>query len=282
MNNLIAQSQFQLIRLYFTIVGAISPRIAAKKANELMAKPRIFPIKEREKVMLERATLVNYQFRGAHIQGYQWGTGSRTVVLVHGWEGQAGNFGYLIDMLIANECTVIAFDAPAHGRSAVEPTSMFAFGAFVSGFINQQRPDIVISHSFGSVAAITAMAENPELYVDKVVMITSPNRFSDRIHQVAEMFGLSPRVEQALTRQIEQETGYVVADLNVSDYAQRTNVNAALIVHGQNDQLVPMAWSKEIVTSWKKATLIEVEGAGHYRVLWHDETRKAVEAFLFE
>lgn len=286
MDNLIAQSRLQLIRLYFSLVGAISPRVAAKKAQEMMETPRLSPPKDREHAVLETARRVAYQFRGEHIQGYHWGNpslqeGSRKVVLIHGWEGHAGNFGNLISMLIENDCTVVAVDAPSHGESAQQPASMFDFGTFVAGFLRQQQPDIVITHSFGSVATIMALEENRALEIDKLVMITSPDRFADRIRQVSDMLNLSPRVEQRLTRRIEDEAGYVVDELNVSDYAPRTNVGAALIVHGQKDQLVPIEWSQRIVDKWDKAELIEVADAGHYRILWHEESRRKIEEFLF-
>lgn len=291
MDNLIAQSQLQLIRLYFSIVGAISPRIAAKKAHEMMETPRLSPLKAREKTVLEMARWVAYEFRGEHIQGYHWGEDSRNdssrndssrkVVLIHGWEGHAGHFGHIIPMLIENDCTIVAVDAPSHGESAQQPTSMFDFRAFVAGFLRQQQPDIVITHSFGSVAAITALEENQALEIDKLVMITSPDRFADRIHQVSNMLNLSPRVEQRLIHKIEDESGYVVDELNVSDYAPRTNVGAALIVHGQNDQIVPMEWSQRIVDKWDKASLVEIADTGHYRILWREETRRTIAEFLF-
>lgn len=280
MDNLIAQSRLQLIRLYFSIVGAISPRIAARKANELIAKPHSFAPNQREQSVLETATLVNYQFRGEHVQGYHWEGGAQKAVLIHGWEGHAGNFGNLIKMLVASDCSVVAFDAPGHGRSAGTQVSMFDFRAFVSGFLNQHQPDIIITHSYGSVAAITALSDNPALAVDKLVMITPPDRFEDGIHQMAERFGLSERTEQALIRQIEKESGYVVSELNVSDYVQDANVNDALVVHGQADQVVPLEWSRRIVDKWDRANLVTIADTDHYKILWRAETKQAIEEFL--
>ena len=44
-------------------------------------------------------------------------------------------------------------------------------------------------------------------------------------------------------------------------------VEKALILHDTHDRVLSVEQSKEVNTLWKEATLEEVTGTGHYRIL---------------
>lgn len=281
MHNTIVKLQFSVLRYYFRFLELISPDYAAAKAYGFMARPRPFKVKPFEQRALDQANISEITFKEYTVKLYRWGSGVTRVLLVHGWEGNAGNFGALVDLLVENGCSVLAFDAPAHGQSSGTVSSMFDFGELVGRLLQEHPIDHVITHSFGTVATVFALWLNRGLAIDKLVLLTAPDRFEDRIDQFLDFIGLSSRTKQALIAIFERETGYQVSDLSVSQASHEIQVNRVLIVHDRDDQVLPIEWSRRIVAQWPKAQLVEIENTGHYRILRDVQTAAAVQEFLF-
>ena len=88
------------MKLIFKIIDKIAPIIAARMAYRFMSNPKVRKLRDIEEVILQEAKQDRVQFRDFKIQRYSWGIEGRPVVLlVHGWEGQAGNFAALISLL---------------------------------------------------------------------------------------------------------------------------------------------------------------------------------------
>ncbi|MEM7134455.1 MAG: alpha/beta hydrolase [Chloroflexota bacterium] len=269
------------IRVTFGLLGFVSPSLAAKRAWNFMCSPRRFPARPIEDEVLERATQSRLTYREGEVQLYSWGSGTKKILLVHGWEGRAGNFAALVDPLLVQDCTLLAFDAPSHGASDQQPTSMFDFADCLAHILSSHDVDVILSHSFGSVATALALSKLAETRVKELVMITTPNRFSDRINQVAEFLGLSLLTKEALIKEIEENTDIEVASLALSERCQELPLEQVLIVHDKADKVTPIAWAREIAAAWDIVTLIEIENTGHYRILIASQTEEAVVNFLF-
>ena len=105
----------------------------------------------------ERGTIT---VRGREIVTYSWGRGPETVLVVHGWRGRASQFAPIVRELRAEGYRVIGFDAPANGDSAGRRTDIRDYLAAIEAM--QQRHGmfrVVIGHSFGALAALTAVRE---------------------------------------------------------------------------------------------------------------------------
>ncbi len=195
------------------------------------------------------------------------GTGSKTVLLVHGWEGQAGNFTDLIELLINEGFTVYAFDGPGHGASTKGKPSLFEFNKLVVRLIKSFKVEHLISHSFGGVASLIGLGMFPEITIKRFVLFTTPNKLLDRIQFVADTIGVSNRVTKRLVKKIEFEEGIIVGNMNVVDYVQKASVEKALILHDIDDKILPIEQSRQVEVAWKEARLEEITGTGHYRIL---------------
>lgn len=107
------------MKLIIKILQFFSTTIVSRVAYKFMSNPRIRKLRESEEKILNESVMDKIQFKGFEIQQYQWGKGNnKTAILIHGWEGQAGNFAALIKVLVDNGYHVVAFDAPSHGRSS--------------------------------------------------------------------------------------------------------------------------------------------------------------------
>jgi pimeloyl-ACP methyl ester carboxylesterase len=260
--------------------SSIFPNTFVFIAYKHLTTPQIHKLRPHEAVVLDKAIQVDFPFEDFTIKTYQWGTGAKAVLLIHGWEGQAGNFADLIEVLIQEGYTVYAFDGPGHGASSKGETSLFKFSNLVGALIEKFQVKKLVSHSFGGVATSVFLGRSPETKIDRYVLFTTPNRFEDRIQFVADMVGVSNRVIQQLIQKIELEEGIVVRDMNVAEYAANSRVEKALILHDTHDRVLSVEQSKEVNALWKEATLEEVTGTGHYRILRTETVLKRAVDFL--
>lgn len=80
-----------------------------------LANPQLRKLRERETEVLNTAQKEFIPFKGVEIKKYQWEGEKEGILLIHGWEGQAGNFSDLILKLRKEGFNIFAFDAPSHG-----------------------------------------------------------------------------------------------------------------------------------------------------------------------
>ena len=265
------------------IVGLLSrlfPHKMSQFAFYKMSNPQVLKLRDHEIECLNRSEKKRIQYKDFFIQTYTWRGGPKSVLLIHGWEGQAGNFSDLVDVLIDNEYTVYAFDAPSHGFSSKQNTSIMDFTSCVADIIRKLEVDKLVSHSFGGVATTYALFQNQDIEIDKYVLLTTPDKFSERIDDVASHVGISEKVKRIMIDNIEKETGLIVNTLNVSNFVKEVKVNQALIIHDKNDKVIPITASKNVANNWKECEFKAIQGTGHFRILRTPEVLNNVLEFL--
>jgi pimeloyl-ACP methyl ester carboxylesterase len=248
-------------------ISTMVPGLMVNLAYKHLTNPQIKKLRERELKVLDQAEKSTLEFKSFQIQEYCWRGGDRKILLIHGWEGQAGNFSSLIAPLNQAGFTVYAFDGPSHGFSSIGQTSLFEFTELVGLLIRKHQPESLISHSFGGVATSYALHSNPDLSVKRYALLTTPDKFSERIQAVVDQVGVTEKVRDKLVSRLEQETPRPVAEMNVSDFVKTAGVAKALIIHDQNDRIIPIQQSKNVCDNWPVCEFKTVEGTGHFKIL---------------
>ncbi len=249
------------------IASNLFPSAITSFAYNQLTNPQVRKLRTNELSTLDKSEKEDFKFKEFNIKLYTWKGGEKKILLIHGWEGQAGNFSDLIELLLQNGYTVHSFDAPSHGFSSKGGTSLFEFSELVGVLIKRYNVKSLISHSFGGVATTYALFKNPELKIDKYVLLTTPDKFTERIDDVSEMVGINENVKNKLINRLEKETGIPVETLNVSEFVKTINVQKALIIHDKNDKVIPILRSKNVHRNWTASEFNEVEGTGHFRIL---------------
>ncbi|MEL6132923.1 MAG: alpha/beta hydrolase [Bacteroidota bacterium] len=268
------------LRPLIQIADKLAPSWTANLAYKFLTNPRFHKLRPFEKEAIAKAEKEDIPILGFQIRTYKWTGGDKKILLIHGWEGQGGNFGMLIAPLQALGYTVYAFDGPSHGFSSKGKTSLFEFGEVVAALFKRFQVQDAISHSFGSVATSFALWNHRDIAIQKLIMITTPDRFEDRVKDVSQLVGVSDRTQKRLMDRIARETGYDPYDLAVSTYSNDLNVQEALIIHDQDDRVIPIAQSQSVADTWKVARLVKIANTGHFRILRDEQTVKLVESFL--
>jgi pimeloyl-ACP methyl ester carboxylesterase len=250
------------------LASLLFPRWVARQAYRQLTQPQVRKLRDHEQAVLDQAEKSRLDFQGFDIQLYQWGQGTDAVLLVHGWEGQAGNFSDWVSPLLAAGFTVYAFDAPSHGHSSPGQASLFEFGQLVEVLIERLAVRKLLSHSFGGVATTFALQDRPDLHIEKYGVLTIPNRFLDYVEDLSQRLGMTAAVQKRLLDRVHRETGYDPADMVVGQFVQRiSSVQSVLILHDEADRVIPLAKAQDVAAAWPIAHLEPITGTGHFRIL---------------
>tara|TARA_R110002126_G_scaffold291266_1_gene451439 strand:- start:1888 stop:2700 length:813 start_codon:yes stop_codon:yes gene_type:complete len=262
-----------------TFISNIAPNVVVNYAYKQLTNPQIRKLRESELEILDKSKKEIFEFRDFKIQTYKWESGKDKILLIHGWEGQAGNFSEIIKELIQNNFSVYAFDGPSHGFSSRGRTSLFEFTELVGVLIEKFKVSQLISHSFGGVATTYSLL-NKNLSIEKYALLTTPDKFTERIDDVCKRNGIPKNVKHKLVNRIEKELNITVSNIKVSDFVKKINVKQAIIIHDKYDKVVPIKQSKNVYANWKTCKFIEVEKTGHFGILKSDSVIKLVLEFL--
>lgn len=262
------------------LLSGLLPNLFVNIAFDKLANPQIRKLRERETQILNTAHKEDISFKGFNIKTYQWDGPKEGILLIHGWEGQAGNFSDLIVKLRSAGYKIYAFDAPSHGFSSKGETSLFEFTDLVGELIEKYKVRKLISHSFGGVATTFALFKNQHIEIDKYALITTPDRFIERIDDVSLQYGINQKVIKKLISKLEEDYQIVVNKLNVSDFVKKIKVEKAMIIHDKKDKVIPIERSKNVHKNWKESIFKEVTGTGHFRILRDENVLKEVVAFI--
>ncbi|MEO0899803.1 MAG: alpha/beta fold hydrolase [Bacteroidota bacterium] len=268
--------QKQLIGL----TAKLFPNFFIKKAIQGLTTPKIYEMRDSEKELLASAEQGKEEIEGFQIQTYNWPGEGKKILMIHGWEGQAGNFAFIVDRLLPQGYNLFSFDGPAHGNSSKGPTSPFHFSQVVAEMIRRVEPDYLITHSFGGVATVFALSQNPDIEIEKCLLYSVPDRFKDRIHDIATMVGLPESVEAKLMVEVANIWGMDPESQNVSDLVAKTNVKKAMIIADRGDKITKFAYSENVAKKWPIAQFEAVEGTGHFRILKTEFVLEKMEAFI--
>lgn len=265
-------------KIYFKVMNALFPSILAKQVYQFMSNPRVKKLRAFEDKILDEAEQEHIRFKTFDIQTYAWGNPKHKVaLLIHGWEGQAGNFGAMVDILLAKNYYIIAFDGPAHGRSSKGNTNMFEFSELAAVFLHKYKPTTIISHSFGSVTTMIAMSNNIDIPIKQWVVVTTPHDFKDRIEQISETLGVGTKTINKVIKMVEADMGVSIDSLNVKTYSTKIkHVENILIVHSKMDKILPIESARIAHKEISQSQLIELDNLGHYSILWSDELKEII------
>lgn len=263
-------------KLYFGLLDWFFPSIAIREVYKIMSNPRVRKLRESEEEILNNSDRKKIKFKQFNIQSYTWGDkGSKIAFLIHGWEGQAGNLVALVELLLRKGYQVIAFDAPSHGRSSRGKTNMFEFVEFVEIMLKEYHPDLIISHSFGSVIAAIALKRNKDIQVNKWILVTTPNNFKNRLQDISDFFGITDKTRHGLIKMIEKDTNESIENLNMVEACKNLkNVSEAIIVHSKNDKVLSIDSARKVNKAFPRSELIELDELGHYSILWSEELKE--------
>jgi pimeloyl-ACP methyl ester carboxylesterase len=263
------------IRLFFSVLGRLSPTLAGRLAARLFARPTRHERPARERELIARGTRVPLP-GGLHATA--WGAGP-SVLLVHGWEGRGAQLGAFVDPLVAAGYRAVALDGPAHGDSPGRSTTGPEFASALVATHDVVGPlAAVVGHSFGGFASLLAVSRG--LPTGRIVTIGTPASVPEVLRDFRRLIRLPERALPSMIRALEARVHAPMASFEVEAFAPNIQV-PVLVVHDTDDREVPYADGPRLAHVLG-ARLLTTNGLGHRRILFASDVVAAIVEFIEE
>ncbi len=251
------------LRSLFRVLGAISPALAARLAAYAFTLPLARAVGPEDAAFLAGAHGRRLQTPVGAVQVYEWPGRDPAVLVLHGWISHAARLAPVIDALRAHGLRVVAFDAPAHGRSDGRRADLHAFLGALETVSRDCGPiGAVLAHSFGAITAATWLAQDHAVPLRAAVLVGLPRDVGYLFDSFTITLGLSAGVVRRLRALFHARYGRDPEDYSAQQLAARIRV-PVLLVHGASDELVPVAHSEAIVRLLDGARLHVVPRLNH-------------------
>jgi len=254
----------RLQRPAFRLLASTAPGLAEAWAVKLFGTPRRARREPPANPPGVPAVPLAVVSGGYRLSAWSWGEGP-TVLLVHGWEGHAGQMSRYVAPLLAHGYRTVAFDLPAHGRSSGRRATVLDLVAAIADVARAVGPlHGVVAHSLGGTA--TALAIAGGLASERVVLLAPAAEPTPFVIGLAAHLGLSAQRADGMLRRVQAMLGGDMAAVNVPHLATRLRA-PLFLVHDPADRQVPWEHGKAIAEAWPGTQFRSAPGLGHHRVL---------------
>ena len=269
------------IRTKFKILSAFSTRIAAEKAFQLFCTPQ-YRNKKKLPPIFEKADKLNFLFDGNRIQGYRWNfPQQKKLLILHGFESTVINFDRYIKPLTKAGFEVLAFDAPAHGRSGGKQINAVVYKDFIK-HIQKEYGEIknFIAHSFGGLALSLALEEMAHDENTRIVFIAPAAETSTAINSFFKFLRLDDKLRKHFDFIITKMGGHPPEWFSISRIAKTIKAKV-LWLQDKDDQMTPLSDVEPIIKSgYQNFQFLISEGLGHRRIYRDNNSHRAVIRFF--
>ena len=256
----------QLLRWKYRVLGRFWPAQAARSAFKLWFRTRRFDAPAREQRWARAAEIHVLSLSGMRVHTKIFGKGSKTVLLVHGWNGRGLQLGGFIQPLQEKGFRVVTVDLPGHGASSGNSSSVFLMNDALQAVQKKIGPiDGVIAHSFGVTATLYAATQG--LKINRLVAISAPLNPQWLVERFATAMHLTESTVAHFNRLFNRRFGEQ-AWSRISTEENAHNVSCpVLFVHDRDDHDVPWQHSEQLTKVTRNAELFLTNDLGHRRIL---------------
>ena len=284
----------KVIRPVIRASSILSPRLAGRLAFRLfctpIGKPRInqaSPAIQQAQALFADAEIRDITHGCGFVKRYAFKPEGRergTVLLLHGWTGQALFMGGFVTPLLRYGYRVLAIDLPAHGGSSGRLLNFPLAIEAISAAIRDEEPLAgIIGHSFGGAVAAAAIAGGVEMHppiaARRLVSISAPKAMSGYGRQFSEELGLTRKGHAAFEAEVQAVAGRPMESFSGVDYLRRTQV-PALILHAPDDKEIPFADAEALAAASPLVELRATPRLGHRRILMSAQVQEEAAAFI--
>src|SRR5215207_3860605 len=262
----------------------VSPEAAAALAYPLFRRVGSpLPVRPGDRAVHESARRGTLHVRGRDVVAYEWGSGPETVLLMHGWRGRASQFAPVVRELRAEGFRLVAVDAPANGESDGRHTDIRDYLAAIEALQSHHgRFHAIIGHSFGSLAALTAVRQG--VSTGGVVAVAGMADARYLVDSFAARLGVGRATADALAGRFASRIFPGERDVWPRFDSASAPLPAGvplLVVHDRGDREVAVGEGMRLHDAHgERSRLVLTSGSGHSRVLGADAALDAITAFV--
>ena len=269
------------IRTKFKLLAAISKKKAAEKAFELFCTPQRRNIKPLPKIFEEGESL-HFRLDGHLVHGWRWNhPAERKVLILHGFESSVTNFERYARLLIKKGYEVLAFDAPAHGRSGGKRINAPLYKRTILEINKKYGPvQSYMAHSFGGLAVSLDLEEISHTPDYRLVLIAPATETSSAVDIFFRFLQLDPALRSEFEK-IILRTGGVSSDWYSIRRAMKHIRAKVLWIHDEGDEITPLSDVLKVKSeNYPNIEFIITRGLGHRRIYRDNKVVNSIVEFL--
>ncbi len=252
------------------LLAAFSKRRATEKALDLFCTPQQRAVKKTFP-QSENQEPISFSLDGMTIRGNRWNHPSeKKLLIIHGFESSSANFGGYIIPLVQKGYEVIAFDAPAHGRSEGTQINLPLFLKTIQRVQDLYGPlNAVLAHSFGALAATHFVELIPDNDRMKLVLIAPATETTTAIDSFFKLLRLKESLRKPFDELIGEKTGFPSSYFSIRRAVE--NISAPILwIHDENDLITPLSDALRVKEDHhSNIQFVFTKGLGH-RLIYRD------------
>ena len=208
---------------------------------------------------------------------------SKKALILHGFSSSYHMFSNYAEALVKKGYQVLAFEAPAHGKSEGKRVNALDYSKMIKKIIELYGPiDTYIAHSFGGLAVCLALEETPTPMNDtKLVLIAPATETTSAIEGAFNILKLpQQKFKDALRETILRKSGKPAQWYSVRRALK--HIQAQVIwVHDQDDFITPYRDAQKILEDHlPHVHLITTKGLGHQKIYKDKDVQNLVMEYL--
>jgi predicted alpha/beta hydrolase family esterase len=235
----------KLLINYFSAKLNMLAMVSKKKAAETAFELFCTPMRRSKKLwpsLFKKAEETDVEVAGYTIHAYRWRRDNALkALIVHGFESSSANFEKYISGFIAKGYEVVAFDAPAHGRSTGKTINLPAYVAVIEKISEMYGPfSAFLAHSYGGIAVTHYLEKVRHETNTRIVLIAPATETTTTIDSFFKYLHLGKDVRKEFDKVIYDRGGYWPDHYSIRR-AVNTVYGKILWFHDEDDQLTPLS-----------------------------------------
>lgn len=277
----------QYIRTKFKLLTTISKKKAAQKAFELFCTPQ-YRNKKKLPPVFEKGQKLQLVVDGRKVNGWKFSPSdesntaiTRKALIMHGFESSVINFDRYVKPLTKKGYEVLAFDAPAHGRSPGKTVNVVEYKKMVQTIHKELGPvHSYMAHSFGGLALSLALEEINHTSEYRVVLIAPATETVTAVNSFFKFLKIDPIVRPEFDTIILQLSKHSPEWFSVNRAMK--NIKAKVLwVHDEEDKVTPIADALKVKDQdHPHIEFLITKGLGHSRIYKDNKVTKTIVEFL--
>jgi len=245
-------------------LGIFSPMFAGKKSVDLFCTPRegrIIPVYKKYLDTAEITETITTEV--GETAAYIWNAkGSKTILLIHGWESNAARWDEVTPYLIEEDMRVVAIDAPGHGLASQQLFNMVDYADFIDCAVSKFKPKYIVGHSLGGATLAFYLANYEYESIEKSILMAAPSELTGMMGDFGQALGLSTRSMKNIYQYFAATFNHEISFFSTREFCKKINF-PTLVIHDKEDETVAVEDSISYHKILKNSQLVVTEGYGH-------------------
>jgi esterase/lipase len=268
-------------RTKFRILSAVSKKKAAEIAFELFCTPQLRYRKPLSK-NFAGAEKLHFNIHGETVRGYRWNKGgSKKVLIAHGFNSSVTSFDRYILPLIRKGYEVLAFDAPAHGRSTGKTINAVVYSDMILAINEKYGPiQSFMAHSFGCLGVSLALETIPHDETYRLVLIAPATESKSAIDFFFSFMKLNEAVRKEFDELIVNMRQKPAEWYSVSRVVKNIHARVRWF-HDKMDDITPWYDAQKVMEqNYPHIDFVVTNGLGHKKIFRNNEVAQSIVDFL--